>query len=55
VGAADAAIEERKGFRNGVELVKSVSDKHIDLLRPSARYYTASKGTVLYSDLIYVP
>ncbi|XP_011003364.1 PREDICTED: uncharacterized protein LOC105110128 isoform X2 [Populus euphratica] len=40
----DAAIEEREGFRNGVELVKSVSDKHIDLLRPSARYYTASKG-----------
>ncbi|KAL3586182.1 hypothetical protein D5086_013049 [Populus alba] len=39
-----AAFEEREGFRNGVELGKSVSDKHIDLLRPSARYYTASKG-----------
>ncbi|KAG6772036.1 hypothetical protein POTOM_023432 [Populus tomentosa] len=40
----DAAFEEKEGFRNGVELGKSVSDKHIDLLRPSARYYTASKG-----------
>ncbi|KAJ6407238.1 hypothetical protein OIU84_010694 [Salix udensis] len=39
----DAAIKEREGFRNGVELVKSASDKHIDLLRPSARYYTASR------------
>ncbi|CAK7352538.1 unnamed protein product [Dovyalis caffra] len=44
LGAADAVMEEREGFGNGVELVKSVSEKHIDLLRPSARYYTASKG-----------
>ncbi|KAH8482512.1 hypothetical protein H0E87_029814, partial [Populus deltoides] len=42
-GDTDASIDERDGFRNGVEKVKSVSDKHIDLLRPSARYYATSK------------
>jgi hypothetical protein len=31
------------GLKKAVELVKSVSDKHIDLLRPSARYYSAAK------------
>ncbi|KAL6585761.1 hypothetical protein OROMI_002405 [Orobanche minor] len=38
----DATIEEGEG-RNALELVKSVSDKHLDLLRPSARYYSMSK------------
>ncbi|KAG5595979.1 hypothetical protein H5410_037211 [Solanum commersonii] len=32
--------------RNTVELVKSASEKHLDLLRPSARYYSVSKGQV---------
>uniref|UniRef100_A0A5B6YHY9 60S ribosomal protein L18a-like protein n=1 Tax=Davidia involucrata TaxID=16924 RepID=A0A5B6YHY9_DAVIN len=40
----NASIEEGEGLRNGLELVKSVSDKHIDLLRPSARYYSMFKG-----------
>lgn len=31
-------IGETEGLKNGLELVKSVSDKHLDLLRPSARY-----------------
>ncbi|KAL2533277.1 Ribosomal protein L18ae family [Abeliophyllum distichum] len=39
----NATIEEEKD-RNGFELVKSVSDKHLDLLRPSARYYSMFKG-----------
>ncbi|EXB38896.1 60S ribosomal protein L18a-1 [Morus notabilis] len=37
-------VEEAEGLRNGVELVTSVSDKHLDLLRPSARYYSMFKG-----------
>ncbi|PIN19843.1 hypothetical protein CDL12_07466 [Handroanthus impetiginosus] len=39
----DATIEEGEG-RNDLELVRSVSDKHLDLLRPSARYYSVFKG-----------
>ncbi|KAL9440929.1 hypothetical protein AB3S75_019579 [Citrus x aurantiifolia] len=31
-------IGETEDLKNGLELVKSVSDKHLDLLRPSARY-----------------
>ncbi|XP_028074292.1 uncharacterized protein LOC114276682 isoform X2 [Camellia sinensis] len=34
----NATIEEGKGLRNDPELVRSVADKHFDLLRPSARY-----------------
>ncbi|CAH9084040.1 unnamed protein product [Cuscuta europaea] len=30
--------------RDGVELARSVSDKHFDLLRPSSRYYSLFKG-----------
>lgn len=30
--------------RNDLELVNSVSDKHVDLLRPSARYTSIFKG-----------
>ncbi|XP_065851557.1 uncharacterized protein [Euphorbia lathyris] len=44
LGGTDVTVEEKGGLRNGLELVKSVSDKHIDLLRPSARYNSASKG-----------
>ncbi|KAF5458802.1 hypothetical protein F2P56_022804, partial [Juglans regia] len=32
--------------RNGIELVRSASDKHIDLLRSSARYFSAVKDAV---------
>ncbi|KAL3625324.1 hypothetical protein CASFOL_030778 [Castilleja foliolosa] len=39
----NATVEEGEG-RNALELVKSVSDKHLDLLRPSARYYSMFKG-----------
>ncbi|KAL3623627.1 hypothetical protein CASFOL_032443 [Castilleja foliolosa] len=39
----NTTIEEREG-RNALELVKTVSDKHLDLLRPSARYYSIFKG-----------
>ncbi|KAH6757430.1 Ribosomal protein L18ae family [Perilla frutescens var. hirtella] len=38
-----ATIEEGEG-RNALELVRSVSEKHLDLLRPSARYYSVFKG-----------
>lgn len=44
VGTAGLAIEE-EGIRNGLEMVKSASDKHIDIIRPSARYYSASRGS----------
>ncbi|KAL9440928.1 hypothetical protein AB3S75_019579 [Citrus x aurantiifolia] len=37
-------IGETEDLKNGLELVKSVSDKHLDLLRPSARY-SISKDT----------
>ncbi|XP_047950074.1 uncharacterized protein LOC125195859 [Salvia hispanica] len=39
----NATIEEGEG-RNGLELVRSVSEKHLELLRPSARYYSIFKG-----------
>ncbi|EYU28361.1 hypothetical protein ABFS82_12G125500 [Erythranthe guttata] len=39
----NATIEEGEG-RNALELVRSVSDKHLDLLRPSSRYYSMFKG-----------
>lgn len=41
----DAAMEEGKVLKNGIELVKSVSDKHLDLLRPSSRYFSMFKGS----------
>ncbi|KAL8215500.1 hypothetical protein R6Q57_022337 [Mikania cordata] len=37
-------MEERKVLKNGIELVKSVSDKHLDLLRPSSRLFSMFKG-----------
>ncbi|KAL7091831.1 hypothetical protein ACP275_12G127900 [Erythranthe tilingii] len=39
----NATIEEGEG-RNALELVRSVSEKHLDLLRPSSRYYSMFKG-----------
>ncbi|XP_057433092.1 uncharacterized protein LOC130725919 isoform X2 [Lotus japonicus] len=35
-----ASMEETADLRNGVELTRPVSDKHLDLLRPSARNYS---------------
>ncbi|KAK0572331.1 hypothetical protein LWI29_029973 [Acer saccharum] len=35
--------EEKDSLKNGLELVKQVSNKHLDLLRPS-RYYSVFKG-----------
>ncbi|PWA72468.1 hypothetical protein CTI12_AA271910 [Artemisia annua] len=40
----NAAMEEGKVLKNGIELVKSVSDKHLDLLRPSSRLFSIFKG-----------
>ena len=45
VDVTDITIEEGD-VKSGLELVKSVSDKHLDLLRPSARYYSIFKGQV---------
>ncbi|KAF9612581.1 hypothetical protein IFM89_002177 [Coptis chinensis] len=42
--AQNATVEEVTGLRNGLELGRTVSDKHLDLLRPSARYLSVSKG-----------
>ncbi|KAF5726078.1 hypothetical protein HS088_TW23G00818 [Tripterygium wilfordii] len=36
--------EDTEGLRSSQELVKSGSDKHLDLLRPSARYSSSFKG-----------
>ncbi|KAK9131274.1 hypothetical protein Sjap_011761 [Stephania japonica] len=41
---ADTTVEQGEGLKNGLEMVKSVSDKHLDLLRPSARHFALSKG-----------
>ncbi|KAL5549874.1 hypothetical protein UlMin_000050 [Ulmus minor] len=32
-----------EGLQNGLELVKSFLDKHLDLLRPSSQYYSMFK------------
>lgn len=50
LGVTDAAIEEGEG-RNDLELVRSVSNKHLDLLRPSARYNFMFKGSYSVCDL----
>jgi len=43
-------VEETVDLRTNVELVRSVSDKHHDLLRPSARNYSRGKSVnVVYS------
>ncbi|KAF6140567.1 hypothetical protein GIB67_035594, partial [Kingdonia uniflora] len=40
----ETTVEEVTSLRNGLELVRSASDK---LLRPSARYLSVSKGEVV--------
>ncbi|KAJ7955932.1 60S ribosomal protein L18a-like protein [Quillaja saponaria] len=47
----NAKTEETDGLRTSVELARSVSDKHLDLLRPSARHYSIFKGGVLQFPL----
>ncbi|KAM0020874.1 hypothetical protein Hdeb2414_s0025g00671841 [Helianthus debilis subsp. tardiflorus] len=37
-------MEEGKVLKNGLELVKSVADKHLGLLRPSSRLFSMFKG-----------
>ncbi|KAJ7979292.1 60S ribosomal protein L18a-like protein [Quillaja saponaria] len=46
----DAKIKEADDLRNSVELATSVSDKHLDLLRPSARHYSIFKGQALDAE-----
>ncbi|KAG4976563.1 hypothetical protein D0Y65_036323 [Glycine soja] len=41
----DARVEETVDLRTNVELVRSVSDKHHDLLRPSARNLSRGQST----------
>ncbi|KAG9156272.1 hypothetical protein Leryth_009151 [Lithospermum erythrorhizon] len=47
-GKSDSALEEGE-CKIGLELGKSVSDKHLDLLRPSSRYYSIFKGQAVGS------
>ena len=47
----DAAMEETVNLRNGVELATSVSDKHLDLLRPSARSYPIFRGDKFFYEI----
>ncbi|XP_039036549.1 uncharacterized protein LOC120173437 isoform X3 [Hibiscus syriacus] len=42
-------VEESGNSRNSLEVSKSLSDKHLDLLRPSARYYSLFKGKGKYT------
>ncbi|KAL4571827.1 hypothetical protein LXL04_018592 [Taraxacum kok-saghyz] len=46
----DAAMEEGKVSKYGLEFIKSVSDKNLDLLRPSARCFSMFKGRTTNSD-----
>lgn len=47
------ANKEKGNLKNDLELVKSVTDKHHDLLRPSARYYSVFKGNNLFRAIAY--
>ncbi|CAL0325520.1 unnamed protein product [Lupinus luteus] len=40
----DAGMEENVSLRNDAELGRAISDKHLDLLRPSARNNTTFKA-----------
>ncbi|KAM7513011.1 hypothetical protein LguiB_011886 [Lonicera macranthoides] len=46
----DARIEEGEGLGNGLELVKSFTDKHLDHLRPSAQYFSMFKGQAMDTE-----
>ncbi|XP_039036547.1 uncharacterized protein LOC120173437 isoform X1 [Hibiscus syriacus] len=41
-------VEESGNSRNSLEVSKSLSDKHLDLLRPSARYYSLFKAKMVW-------
>ncbi|WOH08949.1 hypothetical protein DCAR_0728400 [Daucus carota subsp. sativus] len=43
----NATLEEGDHSKKGLELVKSASDKNLDLLRPSARYFSMTKGQTI--------
>ncbi|XP_074354838.1 uncharacterized protein LOC141693594 isoform X2 [Apium graveolens] len=43
------SLEEGESVKKGIELGKSSSDKHIDLLRPTARYYSMFKGQSVHN------
>ncbi|KAJ8766687.1 hypothetical protein K2173_004511 [Erythroxylum novogranatense] len=38
------AVEDKGILKSGLELAKSITDKHVDLLRPATGYYSAIKG-----------
>ncbi|KAJ8750751.1 hypothetical protein K2173_015932 [Erythroxylum novogranatense] len=40
----NTTVEDKGILRSGLEMMKSNSDKHVDLLRRAARYYSAIKG-----------
>lgn len=44
-----ASLEEGESLKKGIELGKSSSDKHIDLLRPTARYNSMFKGQSVHN------
>ncbi|KAJ9548104.1 hypothetical protein OSB04_020647 [Centaurea solstitialis] len=49
-GFTDAAMEEGKVMKYGLEFVRSASDKNLDLLRPSARCFSMFKGNTMNYD-----
>lgn len=53
-GVADARVQEKVDLKNNVELARSVSDKHLDLLRPSARNYSIFRGNNINYMSIYL-
>ncbi|KAI3772787.1 hypothetical protein L6452_03981 [Arctium lappa] len=46
----NVAMEEGKVMKYGLEFVRSVSDKHLDLLRPSSRCFSMFKGNKSNND-----
>ncbi|KAL7590692.1 uncharacterized protein LOC111919939 isoform X1 [Lactuca sativa] len=46
----NASMEEGKVSKYGLEFMKSVSDKNLDLLRPSARCFSMFKGYTTNND-----
>ncbi|KAI4335258.1 hypothetical protein L6164_013922 [Bauhinia variegata] len=43
----DSSMKETTDLRNNVELTRTVSDKHLDLLRPSARSHPLYRGQAI--------
>ncbi|KAJ4952201.1 hypothetical protein NE237_029033 [Protea cynaroides] len=40
----NTTVQEVEGLRNGLELMRSVSDMHVKLLKPSAQHVSVVKG-----------